>query len=91
MSHKYNKGIAAAKSGMSSKTARKYLLSNKIPGEALKIRHWKTRSNVFEEDWLAIEDMLSKSPGLQAKTILSYLISQDVNCNQLLTPLREKL
>lgn len=77
MSHKYNKGIAAAKSGMSSKTARKYLLSNEIPSEALKIRHWKTRSNVFEEDWLAIEDMLSKSPGLQAKTILSHLISQD--------------
>lgn len=77
MSHKYNKGIAAAKSGMSSKTARKYLLSNEIPSEALKIRHWKTRSNVFEEDWLAIEDMLSKSPGLQAKTILNYLISQD--------------
>lgn len=62
---------------MSSKTARKYLLSNEIPSEALKIRHWKTRSNVFEEDWLAIEDMLSKSPGLQAKTILNYLISQD--------------
>jgi hypothetical protein len=77
MSHKYNKEIAAAKSGMSAKTARKYLLSNKLPGETLKSRHWKTRSNVFEGDWLAIEDMLSKSPGLQAKTILSYLISQD--------------
>jgi len=77
MSHKYNKGIAAAKSGMNSKTARKYLLSNEIPDKTVKSRHWKTRSNVFEGDWLVIEDMLSKSPGLQAKTILSYLISKD--------------
>ena len=77
MSHKYNKEIASAKSGMSAKTARKYLLSNKLPGETLKSRDWKTRTNVFEENWLEIEDMLSKSPKLQAKTILSYLISQN--------------
>ena len=77
MSHKYNKETAAAKSGMSAKTARKYLSSNKLPGETLKNRHWKTRTNVFAENWLEIEDMLSKSPKLQAKTILSYLISQD--------------
>lgn len=77
MSHKYNKGTAAAKSGMNAKTARKYLTSNKLPGETLKIRHWKTRTNVFEENWSEIEDMLSKSPKLQAKTILEYLISRD--------------
>lgn len=77
MSHKYTKEVAATKSGMSTKTARKYLLSNKLPSENLNSRHWKTRSNVFEENWSEIEDMLSKSPKLQAGTILSYLISKD--------------
>jgi hypothetical protein len=77
MSHKYNKETAAAKSGMSAKTARKYLSSNKLPSETLNSRHWKTRTNVFTENWSEIEDMLSKSPKLQAKTILSYLISKD--------------
>lgn len=77
MSHKYNKETAAAKSGMSAKTARKYLSSNKLPGETLNSRHWKTRTNVFAENWAQIEDMLSKSPKLQAKTILEYLIRQD--------------
>jgi hypothetical protein len=77
MSHKYNQVIAAAKSGMSTRAARKYLSTNKLPSETVKNRHWKTRTNVFEENWLEIEDMLSKSPKLQAKTILEHLISQD--------------
>lgn len=79
MSHKYTKEIAAAKSDMSAKTARNYLKSNILPNEALKSRNWKTRTNVFEEDWVEIEDMLSKSPELQAKTILEYLIGRDAN------------
>lgn len=76
MRHKYNKEISAAKSGMSIKTARKYLSTNKTPSELKKERHWKTRNNVFEENWDSIEDMLHKAPGLQAKTILSYLVSE---------------
>ena len=64
---------------MSSKTARKYLSLNKLPSELKKERHWKTRTNVFEGNWLDIEDMLTKSPTLQAKTILEYLITKDNN------------
>jgi hypothetical protein len=79
MSHKYNKEIAASKSGMSSKTARKYLSSTTLTDEVSKKRQWKTRTNIFEEYWPKIEDMLSKSPKLQAKTILSYLITQEPN------------
>lgn len=74
MIHKYNQGIAAAKSGMSTKSARKYLSSNKTPCELKKERHWKTRTNVFEDDWDKIESMVNKAPGLQAKTILANLI-----------------
>ena len=73
MIHKYNQGIAAAKSGMSTKSARKYLSSNKTPCELKKGRHWKTRTNVFEDDWDKIESMVNKAPGLQAKTILANL------------------
>jgi hypothetical protein len=76
MRHKYNKEISAAKSGMSIKTARKYLSTNKTPSELKKDRHWKTRNNVFEENWDSIEAMLHKAPGLQAKTILSHLVSE---------------
>jgi hypothetical protein len=79
MVHKYNKEVAAAKSGMSSKSVRKYLSLSKLPSELKVDRNWKTRTNVFEEDWQEIADMLSKSPMLQAKTILEYFISKDSN------------
>lgn len=48
MSCKYNKEIAAAKSGMNAKTARKYLLAQGLPSEMKKERHWKTRSNILK-------------------------------------------
>ena len=77
MSYKYNKETAASKSGMSAKTARKYLKSNQLPSEMKKDRDWKTRQNIFTPIWSEIEDMLSKSPKLQATTILDFLISKD--------------
>ena len=79
MTHKNNKELSAAKSGMSVTTARKYLATNKAPSELKKERHWKTRANVFEPEWPKIEAMLSEAPGLQAKTILSHLISEKPN------------
>ena len=77
MSCKYNKEVAAVKSGMSAKTARKYLLAQSLPSEMKQERHWKTRSNVFSSVWHEIEDMLTKSPKLQATTVLQYLINRD--------------
>lgn len=76
MSYKYNKEVAAAKSGMSAKTARKYLLVQKLPSEMKKARTWKTRSNIFVDIWSEIEDMLNKSPKLHATTILSTVINK---------------
>ncbi len=52
---------------------RKYLKSNQLPSEIKKDRHWKTHQNIFTPIWLKIEDILSKSPKLQATTI--YLFS----------------
>ncbi|MFK7973892.1 MAG: IS21 family transposase [Rickettsiaceae bacterium] len=71
-----NQKIAAAKSGMSERSARKYLKTKTLPSELKKERHWRTRSNIFAPVWDKIENMLVLSPGLTAKTILSYLISQ---------------
>lgn len=77
MVYKYNKGVAAAKSGMSTKTARKYLLKQKLPSEMTRVRHWQTRSNIFGSIWPEIADMLTKSPKLQATTILKDLMRRD--------------
>ena len=71
-----NQKIAAAKSGMSERSARKYLKTKELPSELKKERQWRTRSDVFAPVWNQIESMLSSSPRLTARTILSYLISQ---------------
>ena len=46
-------GVAATKSGMDEKTARKYRNIGKLPSElkAEKIRTWRTRENPFDEVW----------------------------------------
>jgi hypothetical protein len=63
------KAIAAAKAGMSEKTARKYLKTIKLPGERERSRTWRTRECPFEGDWNEIIGYLEVNPGLEAKTI----------------------
>jgi len=70
-----NQKIAAAKSGMSERSTRKYLKTKELPSELKKERYWRTRSNIFEPVWDKIENMLILSPGLTSKTILSHLMS----------------
>ena len=65
--------IAAAKAGMSEKTAAKYLRSGRLPGERIKPRVWKTRKCPFEGHWPQIADYLNANPGLEAKTIFKDL------------------
>lgn len=72
-----NQRIAAAKSGMSERSARKYLKTESLPSELKKERHWRTRSNTFEPVWDKIESMLVLSPGLTSKTLLSHLIAEN--------------
>ena len=72
----YCKTVAAAKAGMSPKTARKYLKNPNKTFEPTAIRQWRTRDDPFLEDWTIIEDFLKNAPGLQAKTILQWLIEQ---------------
>ena len=71
----HGKVIAAAKSGMDLKTARKYLNDPEKSGKAKSPRHWRTRKDPFADEWPIIKSMLSNAPGLQAKTIMEWLIA----------------
>jgi hypothetical protein len=64
--------VAAAKAGMSENTARKYLRQGgQVPPQT---RDWRTRTDPFAEVWEEITSLLKADPGLQAKTILEWLI-----------------
>jgi hypothetical protein len=45
---KYTQEIAAAKAGMSVKTARKYIKSEQLPSEMESPHVWKTRRDVLQ-------------------------------------------
>jgi len=70
---KYSQALAAAKSGMNVKTARKYLRAAKLPSELKKLRNYRTHKDSFSNHWNEIELMLRAAPELQATTILVYL------------------
>ena len=64
---------AADKSGMSEKTARKYLKANKLPSELKNPHTWKTHEDAFEEVWPHIKELLELNAGLEATTVLPHL------------------
>ena len=65
--------VAAAKAGMSDRTARKYLRSGTLPSESGPKRRWRTRPDPFAEVWDEVRELLVTNPGLEAKTIFAYL------------------
>ena len=64
---------AAAKAGMSERTARKYAHSGRAPSEAKVAHTWRTRADPFVAVWPEIEALLRQDGGLTAKTIWSEL------------------
>ncbi len=72
----HGKLIAAAKAGVSPKTASQYLKNSQLTNEREKSRHWRTRDNPFETDWDEITSFLKNAPGLEAKTIMEWLIEK---------------
>jgi hypothetical protein len=68
--------VAALKVGVARKTASKYIEASKLPSEMKKKRDWSTRSDCFEAVWPTLADMLTNAPGLEAKTLLEWLIEQ---------------
>ena len=69
-------GLAAMKSGMDRKTARKYVAGGKLPSELATTRDWRTRPDPFEEHWPEIEERLALTPELEAKTLFELLQEQ---------------
>jgi hypothetical protein len=71
-------GVAAAKSGMDEKTARKYRDLGNLPGEikAARNRTWRTREDPFAEVWEMVKSFLGNNPGLEAKTLFEHLQRQ---------------
>jgi hypothetical protein len=63
--------VAATRSGMTEKTARKYRDLGGIPARAP--RTYRTRKDPFESVWPEIERLLEASPGLEAVTIFDTL------------------
>jgi len=64
---------AAAKAGMSEKTARKYRRLNKLPSQCRPIHDWKTHEDAFEDDWPWMQEFLENNSGLEAKTLFEVL------------------
>jgi hypothetical protein len=67
--------VAAAKAGMSENTARKYF---KQGGQILPTpdRDYRTRQDPFSEVWNELQSMLEKDSGLEAKTLMQWLLER---------------
>ena len=65
--------VAAAKSGMSENTARKYLRDRRLSSQVKAERAWRTREDPFEEDWSEVQLKLEINPGLESKTLFEWL------------------
>ena len=65
--------IAAYKSGMDPKTARKYVKAGKLPSELAVPHTWSTYPDAFEEVWETIKERLELNSGLEAKTLFEDL------------------
>ena len=64
---------AAARAGMSERTARKYEQAGALPSALKRPHEWSTRSNPFEEDWPWVVEQLERDPALQSTTLFALL------------------
>lgn len=72
----HSREIAAAKAGIDPKTARRYLQSGQLPSQARAERDWRTRPDPFEEVWPEVAGMITNAPGLEAKTLMKWLLAR---------------
>jgi hypothetical protein len=65
---------AAAKAGMSEKTARKYRKMGKLASQCKVVHDWRTRPDPFDQDdWRWVEEVLENNNGIEAKTLFEVL------------------
>ena len=67
---------AAARAGMSVRTARNYERLGQLPSQVRQPRTHRTRPNPFEADWPWVVAQLERDPALQAKTLFTELTQQ---------------
>jgi transposase len=65
--------VAAARAGVSERTARKYEQAGKLPSQLKKPRTHRTRDDPFAGDWPWVEAQIREDPALQAKTLFALL------------------
>src|SRR5437588_8157721 len=65
--------IAAARAGISERTARTYERAGKWPSQLKRLHDWNTRSDPFEQDWPWIVAQLERDPALQGSTLFALL------------------
>jgi hypothetical protein len=70
-------GVAAMKSNMDRKTARKYRDAGRLPSEMKRERTWRTRRDPFERVWPQVAALLTEAPELEAKTIFDHLCREN--------------
>jgi transposase len=72
----HGQDTAAAKAGMSVRTARQYLTTGgMMTAEVMK--NSSKRTDIFDGVWLELEQLLIVDPGLQAKTLMQMLMDRD--------------
>src|SRR6266571_3761467 len=65
--------VAAARAGISERTARKYEHTGKLPSQLKRPHDWNTRQNPFEEEWPWVVSQLERDPALQGATLFALL------------------
>lgn len=65
--------LAAAKAGMSERTARKYEQAGELPSQMKKARKHRTRDDPFAADWSWVEAQIRDDAALQTKTLFALL------------------
>ena len=68
--------IAAARAGISERTARTYEQAGKLPSQLKRAHTWNTRTDPFEEDWPWVIAQLERDPALQGSTLFALLGEQ---------------
>jgi len=64
---------AAAKAGISVRTARKYERATQFPSQFKQPRTYRTHPNPFAADWSWVLDQLKRDPAVQGKTLFGLL------------------
>src|SRR6266542_1844442 len=67
---------AAARAGMSVRTARKYERAGTLPSQLKQPRTHRTRPNPFADDWAWVCAQLERDPAIQAKTLFAEWVQR---------------